>query len=487
MSRECPGCGRALESGQSVCACGRPVDDAPSGGSVVVVLLTAGLVVVVLISIIVGAGVILWGRLSHVQTTAGRTSAPSVAPPAAPTARAVPVRAPPLNRGNIANVAMPMTVPVTRPSRAVPSPIATAPRPSPEEFLLKELHNPDREARRRAAAILQLRGWEPANDEQAALVLVAMDNPLAAERYGDAAVEALCLPLLDGRASGLSIASAESLGRLLDTRAVQPLCTALRITSDPDLRAACATALGRIRDPASIPALEQARANESQDATKQSIADALKKARESQGSDRLVAAMKDDEPKVQLRAAILLARRGDAHAFAWFEEAINADDPELRGRAIDVLRQLATPEAIQILVRRVGGNGFDGPSEAVDALAQIGVPAVQPMIDALPKMQANAQRTMLTGLARIGTPAMPALTKALLAASNDLKRTACDALGRVGDREDITHKPVQPLIALLDDSDSKVRRAAVHALELLRWEPADDAQRERFSRAQKGV
>ncbi|HEY2588844.1 MAG TPA: HEAT repeat domain-containing protein [Tepidisphaeraceae bacterium] len=495
MESKCPACGRALENGQTVCTCGRRVDETPSAGGTILVLLGGGFVVVVLAAIILGAGVILWKQFSHRATTASRTPAPSMQPnvPTAPSARAMPVTALPLKSGGVADAGMPTIGPATRPTRMAPSPIASAPPRSPssppisaEEGLLKDLHSPDREVRRRAAAILQLRGWEPANDEQSALVLVAMDNPLAAERYGDAAVEALCMPLLDGRASGLSIACAESLGRLLDARAVQPLGTALRVTSDPDLRQAAATALGHIRDAGSIPVLEQAlAANESNDATKQSIAVALTTVTDSKGADRLVAALKDDEPRVQLRAAILLARRGDPHAIAWLEQAINGDDPELRGRAIDVLRQLASPDAIQVLVRRVGGRGFDGPAEAADALARIGPPAVQPMVDALPKMPADAQRAMLIGLARIGPPAMPSLTKALRAGSGALKRNACETLGRIGDREDVAHTPVEPLIALLDDADPKVRRSAVHALDLLRWEPADDAQRERLAKAKE--
>lgn len=458
------------------------------------VLLIGGFVIVLLLAVLVGAGVILWNRLSSISTTASHAPPPIVQQDAPPLPPPSPIAARPPDPDGMANALTPGAGPTTRPAsesgrpvvKAMPTPAPAPTDTSAEEWLLKELRNPDRAARKRAAAILQLRGWEPTNDEQAALVLVAMDNPLAAERYGDAAVEALCLPLSDGGSGSLSVASAESLGHLLDARAVQPLCTALRASSDAEARAAAATALGRIRDPAGIPALEQSLATESDDATKKCIADALKKVMESKGSDRLVAALQDDEPKAQLRAAILLARKDDPHAIEWLEQAINVDDAVLRGRAIDLLRQIASPGAIQALVRRAAGKGFDGPAEAVDALAEIGQPAVPAMIDALPKAEPNGQRALLSGLARIGPPAMPALTKALTGASNDLKQTACDALGRLGDRGDVAHKPVEPMIALLADPDTDVRRYAVHALELLHWEPADDAQREQFAKAKGG-
>jgi HEAT repeat protein len=127
-----------------------------------------------------------------------------------------------------------------------------------EAALLAGMSSPGREGRRAAAETLQARGWQPADDAQRALFLVAMENPLGAEELGEAAVEPLCVALLDSGHHYLCETAAESLGRILDTRATPALQQALKSSTDMTVRAAAAKALGRLRDPASLPAIDAA-------------------------------------------------------------------------------------------------------------------------------------------------------------------------------------------------------------------------------------
>ncbi|HWE95564.1 MAG TPA: HEAT repeat domain-containing protein [Tepidisphaeraceae bacterium] len=373
--------------------------------------------------------------------------------------------------------------------------------------LLAAMHSAGRGARKAAAEALAARGWQPADDEQRALQLVAMENPMGAEEFGESAVDALCLALLDGGHYYLCQTAAECLGRILDTRAVRPLCVALRDCSDMTVRGAAATALGRIRDRAAVATLAgtlegeaeawvrpyiatalgkiggpaataalKAAAQSADEKAQSAVLEALNNIEAGIDPDRLAAALSDEEPKVRLRAAILLARKGDPRGAQWMEQAAHGDDTLLREKAIAALRRAGGVTAIRSLIGRVSAGGFDGANEAVNALVELGDQAIGPMVEALPGMDHNARWTMLMGLARMGNVAMSALCAGLAAGPMELRKTACEVLGRMYDREDVVQKPVAPLVTLLGDGDAEVRRYAAHGLELLKWKPATDAE-----------
>ena len=73
--------------------------------------------------------------------------------------------------------------------------------------------------------------------------------------------------------------------------------------------------------------------------------------------------------------------------------------------------------------------------------------------------------------ARLESAGMAALTSTMLGATPDLKKITCEVLGRMYDRQDIKHKPIEPLLVLRDDPDADVQRYANHALNLLGWKP----------------
>jgi HEAT repeat protein len=183
-----------------------------------------------------------------------------------------------------------------------------------EAALLAGMNSPGREGRRAAAGALQARGWQPADDAQRARFLVALENPLVAEGLGEAAVEPLCLALLDGGHYYLCETAAECLGRILDTRATPALTNALRSSTDLTVRRAAARALGRLRDPAALPALRAALQGEKEQWVKPHIQEAWASVNAAAQGDRLAAALEDAEWKVALRAAILLARAGSPTA-----------------------------------------------------------------------------------------------------------------------------------------------------------------------------
>jgi HEAT repeat protein len=473
MNKQCPACGKSIESGRTACACGAATVKAQSPIGVIAVIAAAGVVVFVLLVGVVCLGITAWRQMSDASRKAisalpTDSTAPTEAPAIVPDA---PTPAPPVPQAP----SPPLVV-------SPPVPRVTEPAPPPAESeqsrLIAALRSPDRKSRQAAAEALQTRGWLPANAEQCALILVAMDNPVAAEQYAEAAVDPLCLMLNDEGRPEFNQMAAECLGRILDTRAVMPLCKVLRESREANVRAAAATALGQIRSRAGMVTLKQALDHESDAPAKARIVAAIQKVATINASDRLVASLEDDDASVQLRAAVLLLKQNDdATAAAWMERTLNGDDPTLRERAIAALGRIGGPHAMKTLLARVGGSGSDGPGEALDALVQMGEPAIAPMVTALSQMDQNGRWRMLIGLARLGAPAMRELASMLPTAPADLKKTACEVLGRLADHDDVPHKPVEPLIVLLSDADGDIRHSAAYALEQLKWEPTNPEER----------
>jgi HEAT repeat protein len=323
---------------------------------------------------------------------------------------------------------------------------------------------------------LQARGWQPANDAQRALLFVALENPLSAEGLEEAAVEPLCVALLDGGHYYLCQTAAECLGRILDTRATPALTQALKSSTDLTVRGAAAQALGRLRDPAALPALQAALQREKEQWVKPHLQTAWASVNAAGQGDRLAAALEDPEPKVGLRAAILLARRGSPLGVDWLDRAAGGNDTLIREQAIAALGRIGGPGAMQKLIARVAATGYDAANAAVDALVELGEAAARPMADALAGMEHNGRRVMLLGLAKMGPPALAALCAILPSADKELKKTVCEALGGTYHRPDIPHKPTEPLVLLLSDSDADVRRYAASALDSLKRTPGDDRE-----------
>jgi HEAT repeat protein len=360
------------------------------------------------------------------------------------------------------------------PADQAPGPPASA--DDVEAALLAGMSSPGRGGRRAAAEALQARGWQPADDAQRALFLLALENPLTAEALGEAAVEPLCVALLDGGHYYLCQTAAECLGRILDTRATPALRQALESSTDMTVRGAAAEALGRIRDPATLPALEAALRREKERWVKPHIQTALTSVQAAAQGDRLVAALEDPEPKVALRAAVLLARRGDPRGVDWLDRAAGSDDSLIRDPAVAALGRVGGPEAVRRLIALVERDAYRTNDAAVDALVKLGEVAARPMADALAGMGHNGRWVMLQGLARMGREATAALCAALASADQELKMTACRVLGGTSDRADIPHKPTEPLVLLLSDPDAQVRRYAASCLGSLGWTPCDDRE-----------
>jgi hypothetical protein len=131
------------------------------------------------------------------------------------------------------------------------------------------------------------------------------------------------------------------------------------------------------------------------------------------------------------------------------------------------LGKIKDPRAVEPLIAALKDTDSRVRFNAAAALVKTGVPAVEPLIEAMrplvaaPNSPANINNLKMVeaGLVRIGTPAVEPLIAALKDPDSNVRVMAADALGKIKDP-----RAVEPLIAALKDSDSNVRQMAARTL-----------------------
>lgn len=322
----------------------------------------------------------------------------------------------------------------------------------------------------RLSAVRQLAGlavWEAAEPLVAVLAdaePAVRDEAIGAlEQLGEGAVEA-ALEGLNSEVPGIRAGCADVLGRVGSTDD-QRIAPSLRsVIGDPaaTVRLKAIEALGMIGDPLALDGLKQALA--------------------------------DPDPHVSVQAAASLTRLGDGSGLPVLLKACTSEQAETRTLAIGGLARIATPPAVQAIrdlmtdddatVRRVaytslmwigspetieaGLAGLKDPSRTVrrEVAHMLGVFRPAGVADALLETlqsddSVSVRVTAGAALANIGDErALPILLERLGPEYRDLERSgAASALGILGSQE-----ATKPLTELLDDEDSRVRRAARLAL-----------------------
>jgi HEAT repeat protein len=100
-----------------------------------------------------------------------------------------------------------------------------------------------------------------------------------------------------------------------------------------------------------------------------------------------------------------------------------------------------------------------GRRDAMNALVQIGLPSVDPLLSELKRLSREVYQAAVEVLVRIGSPAVEPLSAALQSKDTYMRKAAIQALGRIGDT-----RAVEPLIPLLEGTFWKQRIAAAGAL-----------------------
>ncbi|TKB80831.1 MAG: HEAT repeat domain-containing protein [Nitrospira sp.] len=179
--------------------------------------------------------------------------------------------------------------------------------------------------------------------------------------------------------------AAKTLGMIKDARAVDPLIHALQ---DPVLRHAAATALVEFRTVATVRLIEVMH-DENPDIRAHAAA-ALGHLMDGQALPALLLATGDPEPSVRAQAARALGRMEDRRALPELIAALKDSDCGVRVEAVRALGFLKEKQAVGPLIELFADDELRG--DASEALFQIGVPAVEPLIAALAKPDADAER-----------------------------------------------------------------------------------------------
>ena len=176
--------------------------------------------------------------------------------------------------------------------------------------------------------------------------------------------------------------------------------------------------------------------------------------------------LKDPDWVVRREAAITLGEMGDERCAEPLCRALYDGDWQVREVAIDALGQIGSP-AVEQLIKLL--RDWDVRKYAIIALGKIRDERVlDPLMHQLRNEEFKEYAT--NALVEVGQPAVPRLIEALKEKDDNVRKQAVLALGRIKQAE-----AVDPLIAMLGDSDWYTRLTAAAALEAIGDERGRDA------------
>lgn len=353
-------------------------------------------------------------------------------------------------------------------------------------YLRPLLKDPDSGVRAAAARTMLAIGWTPADEREAARVLVAQGEFKQAARHGEAAfeafvdvlrdhshlsrrnaIEALAL-LTDSRVPGVlrdcltdpdtqvRVAAAEELAKHPGPETTEALAMALG-DSEPLLRAAAAASLGRLGEKAAVPHVIEVLQDMHWSVRKAAV-DTLGQLADVRAAAPVAGRLKDADTDVREAAVIALGRIGDQRAVEWLVTSLADSASTVRHAAASVLNSL-DPEWHQ--------------SEG----AQRAVPVLEPLLQAREYWVRHAASSVLSrvrGTAKghdtlfLSKPqsssrrlaVLHTLIRALGDFDRDVRLASVEALGRLQDSSCGSH-----LQSLLNDPDEWVQVAAGRALQ----------------------
>ncbi len=242
---------------------------------------------------------------------------------------------------------------------------------------------------------------------------------------------------------------------LFGSKALRPLMRALT-SSYPETVRTAAWALGEIHDPAAVPALIPLLRREDPE-VRQNAAFALGMIRDTAASEALIGALRDEDPVVRGYAATALGEIGDRRAKDALLEALRAEDASVVNMASSLFA-LGSTEVVAILLEKLRDPDPNKRLYAAYALGKIRDPAmVTPLVEILG--EEDIGWLAAKALANVGAPAVQPLLAALFSDKRTVRLYAAYALGEIADP-----RAGRGLLRMLEDPDPLVRQTAVEAL-----------------------
>ncbi|GAB4519975.1 MAG: hypothetical protein OHK0046_29630 [Anaerolineae bacterium] len=249
--------------------------------------------------------------------------------------------------------------------------------------------------------------------------------------------------------------AARILGEIGDRRAVESLMMALRST-DTTLVEVAALALGDIGDNRSVQALLRAL-----DQGVMNAAVALGKLKDRWAVKPLMDVMHNDtlHHAMRILAARALGEIGDPAPIPVLLEWLHHPDTEYQRCAVDALVNMGTP-ALEPLLQALRYRQALARQNAAQALGKLHLPgAIPALIEALSDPVMLVRVGAVVALIELGAPAVEPLIEALDHQEIHVRVGAVEALGAIKDA-----RAVEPLQALVDDTNTRLRKSVRFAL-----------------------
>jgi HEAT repeat protein len=280
---------------------------------------------------------------------------------------------------------------------------------------------------------------------------------------GSGAVPCLASALKDEN-NDVRWASAQALGIIGDSRAVQPLAEVLAKDSKTDVAEAAAEALGRISDPVAVEPLIAAVKHPDKSVQRAAVA-SLGQLGDGRALPVVIAVIHDNDWAPIKEAAIrAFGELGDVQAVPVLLETIKDGDADLRFATAAALGQLGDARALPALAAAVTDSSARVRQAAAEALGEVGGPPALAAVErAITDSDANVREAAARALGLLGNrEARRSLETALTDTEGRVRFWAAIGLGAVGDSK--SSEALKPLLA---DKDNLVRPAAAYAMALL--------------------
>lgn len=330
-------------------------------------------------------------------------------------------------------------------------------------LLVEVLNDEDADVRFEVATALTELGWRPSTDSQKALHAVAMRDFELAAQLGENSIDSLLI-LLKNPQSSLRMPALETLACIGGPRVVKPLIELLK-DEDSQIRAVTVLALGRLADAQAIEPLARMVRDNCWE-VRSIVLDALDNFQTPRSIEVLFAFLYDTSSDLRLRAIESIGKMGNP-------QGITA----LIGKLVDEDHTVSAAAETNLKILDANWEQTEYAKGATPGL----LPALKHTDDAIQSKAADTlrligqTRAMNSYLAaETGTKSLasvPVLANSLRASNRDLRQGAAEALGRTGDSAAIEY-----LVEALSDEDQWVREAALYALNLLNWKPANDLE-----------
>lgn len=171
----------------------------------------------------------------------------------------------------------------------------------------------------------------------------------------------------------------------------------------------------------------------------------------------LISGLADENISVRVNAVQKLVEM-DASAVGSLIQALGSYDPDIRENSAQALGKIGNETAVEPLIDVLGDRDSEVRNAAKVALVAIGDPAFEPLVRVANNLnESDVSRIWaIQALGEMGVPAVEPLM--LLLTDKNVSGSATQSLSKIGE------PAVEPLILALGDNNSKVRVSAVLAL-----------------------